>query len=106
MFIVNKYPIRWDTSLSQMWNDGANASVEMPEGSEVISVGQERNIPTLWAKIPVNHKDVAHRLVVIGDGWEQNFRPDWNRCFGRIDLPTSKGILAFHVFPLKEGNGS
>lgn len=65
--------------------------IEMPEGAEIVFVGQQFGDPMVWAIVDPNAKTVDRMLVVRGTGWE------WSsdeRYLGSVQIPP----FVWHVF--------
>jgi len=70
-------------------------SIEMPSDAEILTVQNQNDIVTLWAKIDSNNTIVAERtIVIIGTGHPfKNVMGRFNKYIGTVMV----GSLVWHV---------
>ncbi len=75
-------------------------SIEMPEGSRILTLQMQMNIPCIWASVIPDQKKVKVKIMTVGTG--QRFNADnLDRYIGTYQF--KKDLTVYHVFTLKPG---
>ena len=79
-------------------------NVEMPQGSEILCIQTQNEIPCIWALVDPNKEPINRRIGIFGTGQELPMLPiNENATYiGTYQLQMSElgGTLVFHCFDI------
>lgn len=92
--VVYKYPVTMEDHFA----------LDLPEGSRLLSVQAQHDIPQLWALVDAEQKRLERRFFrVAGTGHPISEPPDRLRHVGSFQL--IGGALVFHLFEISSPKG-
>lgn len=81
--------------MKSIWKYPLTRSVVMPQGAQVISVGEQLGSLYLWAIVENENPPETRNFDIIGTGWDLTHEGvDTSKYFGRI----SQNGFEWHVF--------
>lgn len=72
----------------------SESSVDLPEGAEILSVGEQDNRVYLWARVDTDKPLVPRRIYVIGTGFSLDLGTE-PRYVGTVHMPTG---FVWHIY--------
>ena len=75
-------------------NPNSPTLVEMPAGTQILSMQLQGGTPTLWALVDTEAPRVTRHFAIYGTGWEFDYSPGTH--VGTFQM--AGGSLVFHVF--------
>lgn len=83
--VIWKWPLRLEVE----------QAIDVPEGSEVVHVATQKDVPALWMRVPdLDAPVTSRRIHIVGTG-HQEVHPAW-RYLGSV--MTDGGVFVWHIF--------